>query len=149
MTPVEEAKLLMTRRHFFSRGSTGLGLAALGTLLSKSSSADIGLTGLPHFAPKAKRVIYLFQHGGPSQMDLFDYKPSLEKRRGADLPVVLAPREGDEPHAHLRLGAIERRHLLHHRPHLGTAKMTSNPPRKHEVVGFMITLPLPPPKPPL
>jgi hypothetical protein len=86
MKPVEEAKLLMTRRHFFSRGSTGLGLAALGTLLSKNSSADTGLAGLPHFAPKAKRVIYLFQHGGPSQMDLFDYKPGLERRRGTDLP---------------------------------------------------------------
>src|SRR6266545_1820853 len=45
-----------------------------------------GLPGLPHFAPKAKRVIYLFQHGAPSQLDLFDYKPSLEKQRGADLP---------------------------------------------------------------
>ena len=45
-----------------------------------------GLPGLPHFAPKAKRVIWLFQSGGPSQMDLFDYKPQLDKLRGNDLP---------------------------------------------------------------
>src|SRR5437762_8422774 len=76
--------LPLTRRHFFSRASTGLGVAALGSLLSK----DIGaaLPGLPHFPPKAKRVIYLFQHGAPSQLDLFDYKPSLAKMHGTELP---------------------------------------------------------------
>src|SRR5437762_11738794 len=76
--------LPLTRRHFFSRASTGLGVAALGSLLSK----DIGaaLPGLPHFKPRAKRVIYLFQHGAPSQMDLFDYKPGLARFRGNDLP---------------------------------------------------------------
>ena len=45
-----------------------------------------GLPGLPHFAPKAKRVIYLFQSGAPSQLDLFDYKPQLAKTHGTDLP---------------------------------------------------------------
>ena len=45
-----------------------------------------GLPGLPHFPPKAKRVIYLFQHGAPSQLDLFDYKPNLAKLRGTELP---------------------------------------------------------------
>ena len=44
------------------------------------------LPGLPHFPAKAKRVIYLFQSGAPSQLDLFDYKPTLEKFRGQDLP---------------------------------------------------------------
>jgi hypothetical protein len=48
--------------------------------------AGTGLEGLPHFAPTAKRVIYLFQHGAPSQLDLFDYKPWLEKVRGSDRP---------------------------------------------------------------
>src|SRR2546423_12935618 len=45
-----------------------------------------GLAGLPHFKPKAKRVIYLFQSGAPPQMDLFDYKPDLKEKRGIDLP---------------------------------------------------------------
>ncbi len=48
--------------------------------------ADTALPGLPHFAPKAKRIIYLFQHGAPSQLDMFDYKPVLKDRRGLNLP---------------------------------------------------------------
>jgi hypothetical protein len=84
MNPMEKARLLITRRHFFSRASTGLGVAALSSLMAKS-----GLTGLPHFAPKAKRVIYLFQHGAPSQLDLFDYKPGLARQHGAELPASI------------------------------------------------------------
>src|SRR5215467_12642378 len=76
----------ITRRHFFSRSSTGIGIAALASLLSEDAKAAAGLPGLPHFAPKAKRVIYLFQHGAPSQLDLFDYKPNLARVRGEDLP---------------------------------------------------------------
>src|SRR5438067_7125636 len=76
----------ITRRHFFSRSATGVGIAALASLLSEDALADGALTGLPHFPPKAKRVIYLFQHGAPSQLDLFDYKPNLTRRRGEDLP---------------------------------------------------------------
>src|SRR5438067_12680891 len=79
-------RLGMTRRHFFSLSSTGIGIAALTSLLSDDASASTGLPGLPHFPPKAKRVIYLFQHGAPSQLDLFDYKPNLAKLRGTDLP---------------------------------------------------------------
>src|SRR5438034_11587827 len=86
MDPIDERKRLLTRRHFFSRTSTGLGAAALSSLLSSDLRAGTGLPGLPHFAPKAKRVIYLFQHGGPSQLDLFDYKPALVRQRGAELP---------------------------------------------------------------
>src|SRR5438034_5726961 len=86
MDPIDERKRLLTRRHFFSRTSTGLGAAALSSLLSSDLRAGTGLPGLPHFPPRAKRVIYLFQHGGPSQLDLFDYKPGLQKLRGADLP---------------------------------------------------------------
>src|SRR5215472_11479513 len=76
----------MTRRHFFSRTSTSIGVAALASLLSEDARADGGLPGLPHFAPKAKRVIYLFQSGAPSQMELFDYKPKLKDLRATELP---------------------------------------------------------------
>ena len=82
----------ITRRHFFSRSSTGIGIAALGSLLAQDGFAAAetnstgGLPGLPHFAPKAKRVIFLHQSGGPSQMDLFDYKPTLDKLSGTELP---------------------------------------------------------------
>lgn len=86
MSPTGEQKLLLTRRHFFSRSSTGLGVAAIASLLGRDLKAAGGLSGLPHFPPTAKRVIYLFQHGGPSQLDLFDYKPTLEKQRGSELP---------------------------------------------------------------
>ena len=62
---------------------------ALGSLLNgqaaKRNAID-GLNDLPHFAPKAKRVIYLFQSGGPSQLDLFDHKPHLAKRFGEEVP---------------------------------------------------------------
>jgi Protein of unknown function (DUF1501) len=76
----------MTRRHFFSRTSTGVGIAALAGLLQEDLRADGALPGLPHFAPKAKRVIYLFQSGAPSQMDLFDHKPKLKDLRATELP---------------------------------------------------------------
>ena len=84
MNPVDQHKLLVTRRHFFQRSATGLGTAALASLLGPPSNA--AETALPHFPPKAKRVIYLFQHGAPSQLDLFDYKPDLVKAHGVDLP---------------------------------------------------------------
>ena len=87
MHPTDEARLLLTRRHFFGKAASGLGVAALGTLLGRDAQAAGGLPELPHFAAKAKRVIYLFQHGGPSQLDLFDYKPALSKSRGAELPA--------------------------------------------------------------
>jgi hypothetical protein len=77
----------ITRRHFFSRSATGIGIAALGSLLAEDGlAATGGLAGLPHFPPKAKRVVFLHQSGGPSQMDLFDYKPSLDKFAGTELP---------------------------------------------------------------
>ena len=77
----------MTRRHFFGINSTGVGIAALASLLkTDANAAQQGQPGMPHFAPKAKRIIYLFQSGGPSQMELFDYKPRLEEFQGSDLP---------------------------------------------------------------
>lgn len=85
----------VTRRHFFGLNSTGVGLAALATLIGKNAFASDasatslphgGLPGFPSFPPKAKRVIYLFQSGGPSQMELFDFKPRLAEFQGTDLP---------------------------------------------------------------
>ncbi len=75
----------LTRRHFFGKSAHGLGIAALSQLMAGQAGAA-GMAGLPHHAPKAKRVIYLFQSGAPSQIDLFDYKPQLEKHRGTELP---------------------------------------------------------------
>src|SRR5436190_14334929 len=94
--PVKERAILdplaISRRHFFSSAARGLGVMALGSLLPNTLAALGGeknlaggtpaLPGLPHFAPKAKRIIYLFQSGAPSQMDLFDYKPLLNKLNG-------------------------------------------------------------------
>ena len=85
-------RMEMTRRYFFRRSGLGIGGAALGSLLSKkvegkeTSSPAGGLMGLPHFSPKAKRIIYLFQSGAPSQLDLFDPKPGLGKLFDQDLP---------------------------------------------------------------
>jgi hypothetical protein len=75
----------ITRRHFFGRAATGVGTAALFSLATEAEGKE-GLAGLPHFPPRAKRVIYLFQSGGPSQMELFDYKPRLAELQGTDLP---------------------------------------------------------------
>jgi len=77
---------MLTRRTFFKSSSLGIGSAALASLLSTDAEASAGLPGLPHFPAKAKRVIYLFQHGAPSQLDLFDYKADLQKLRGTELP---------------------------------------------------------------
>src|SRR4051812_48205345 len=87
MHPLDEYRLAMTRRHFFARGAMGLGAAALTSLLPDRTSAAVGaLPGLPHFAPKAKHVIYLFMNGGPSQMDMWDYKPKMGEQFNRDLP---------------------------------------------------------------
>src|SRR6476620_11629477 len=83
-----EHNLNMNRRRFLSRLSLGIGGVALGSLLIPDlfgkGEEEMMLTGLPHFAPKAKRIIYLFQNGAPSQLDLFDYKPKLQEMFGAD-----------------------------------------------------------------
>jgi hypothetical protein len=87
MDPRIEHGLQITRRHFFGRTATGLGVAALASLLGEAVVAKPTSGQNPHFAPKAKRVIYLFQSGAPSQMDLFDYKPALRDLRGTELPA--------------------------------------------------------------
>ena len=89
-----EYGLNLNRRKFLSRLSIGVGSAALGSLLipdlfSSSNATEVNQLGLPHFAPKAKRIIYLFQNGAPSQLDLFDYKPTLQQMFGQDLPASI------------------------------------------------------------
>jgi hypothetical protein len=87
--------LAHNRRSFLGQAGLGLGSMALADLLSKDGKADDsaakstkerGILGQPHFPPKAKRVIYLFMSGGPSQLDLYDYKPLLNQRHGEQLP---------------------------------------------------------------
>jgi hypothetical protein len=79
--------LHQTRRHFLGAGSLGLGAAAVSLLGGRSIAADNPLSPKkPHFAPKAKRVIYLHMSGSPPHLDLFDYKPELVKRSGKDVP---------------------------------------------------------------
>lgn len=84
----------ITRRHFFGASAAGIGGLALNSLLNGSltgsaAAADMSRGGLPglHFPPKVKRIIYLFQSGGPSQQDLFDYKPLLNEKNGEQLPA--------------------------------------------------------------
>ena len=79
--------LHVTRRQFLGRGATGIGVAALASLMNRSVTAAPGLPGVPHFTPKAKRVIWLTQAGAPSQLDLFDYKPGLRDQFNKDLPA--------------------------------------------------------------
>ena len=87
-----EHGLGINRRKFLSKLSLGIGSVALGSLLipdlfGAKSDEEMLLAGLPQFAPKAKRIIYLFQNGAPSQLDLFDYKPKLIEMFGQDLPA--------------------------------------------------------------
>jgi hypothetical protein len=85
-----QAAALAARRQFLLAGGLSLGAAALAELNSHTARADqlpaSGRPGLPHFLPRAKRVIYLFMHGGPSQIDLFDYKPRLKEWHGEEIP---------------------------------------------------------------
>src|SRR6185436_15581858 len=101
--PFDPAQLLgqVTRRHFFSRCAMGLGGIALASMLSERKLFGAGAaTSVPplqnpmaphpgHFAPKAKNIIYLFMAGGPSQLDLFDYKPKLAELNGQPIPQSL------------------------------------------------------------
>lgn len=90
MDPILENKLHINRRQFFGRTAAGIGTAALATLLNQDSwgvgREDPLRIQAPHFAPKAKRVIYLHQSGAPSQLDLFDYKPAMKAHFDKDLP---------------------------------------------------------------
>ncbi len=102
MSIQEEVRLAQaeysTRRHFLKACSMGLGAAALNSLTGLNAFAatpagSANQTGLPHFAPKAKRVIYLHMAGSPSQLELFDYKPELERLHMQLCPTVLVGRK--------------------------------------------------------
>jgi hypothetical protein len=97
MNPLQEHLHLLSRRHFFKTTGLAVGRIALAGLMfpellragattKGGARAHPALPGLPHFAPKAKRLIYLFMNGGPSQIDLLDYKPGLKKIYDTDLP---------------------------------------------------------------
>jgi hypothetical protein len=81
VNPLAEYQDAMSRRYFFDRSAKGIGAAALAGLLAGDSRAAV-----PSMAPKAKRVIFLFQHGGPSQMETFDHKPFLQSVHGQEMP---------------------------------------------------------------
>jgi hypothetical protein len=87
MGDVAADPMSVTRRTFLSQVGLGLGSIALNQLSMASQPAARGTLGAAHFAPKARRVIYLFQSGGPSQVDLYDHKPLLNERNGEDLPA--------------------------------------------------------------
>jgi hypothetical protein len=107
-TQFDEARKQITRRYFFRECGVGLGALALASLLkgndvygaaAASSAANPFAPKAPHFAPKAKRVIYLFQAGAPSQLDLFDYKPTLVKFDGKQVPAEIVK---DQRYAFIR-----------------------------------------------
>ena len=90
-----ELDLHITRRQLFGLTAKGIGVGALASLVGVEAVAAAaaerdprtgGLIGLPHFAPKAKRVIFLHQSGGPSQLETFDYKPMLDQYQGTQIP---------------------------------------------------------------
>ncbi len=90
MNPLTDHDRLLTRRAFLGRGAMGIGSAALAGMLTRDARASGNPSGPgwghTHFAPRAKRVIYLFQNGAPTHVDLFDYKPELAKRHGQPVP---------------------------------------------------------------
>ncbi|MEY4885229.1 MAG: hypothetical protein RL151_538 [Bacteroidota bacterium] len=95
MNEFNKFRLNHTRRHFLTRAGLGLGSIALGSLLApgifgrKQDELETLPLGVAQFAPKAKRVIYLFQNGAPSQLETFDYKPKLNEMIGQDLPASI------------------------------------------------------------
>src|SRR5688572_28698845 len=109
MGALKDLKYNCTRRHFLSSASLGIGATALASLLDpalllgqagKAGKAAAGAGAAPggsgapllsatHFVPRVRRVIYLFQSGGPSQIDLFDHKPLLRQMNGQELPASI------------------------------------------------------------
>ena len=96
MNPIDEFGLKLTRRNLLCDASKAMGAAALSTLLdpnaariasaATSGSNRTGALGKPHYSPQVKSVIYLFFSGGPSHIDMFDFKPALRKLHGTELP---------------------------------------------------------------
>ena len=95
MNPGMQQQALQTRRQFFGRSAVGIGTAAYASLLNRDATATPvnqnelplgGLPHLPHYAAKAKRVIYMFMNGAPTHTDLFDYNPLQQKMHGEPIP---------------------------------------------------------------
>jgi hypothetical protein len=91
MNPLFEQQILQTRRQFFGETGIRLGGLAMASMLAEQSAlagsiVHPSMAGLPHFPGKAKSVIYLHMNGGPSQLDLWDYKPMLKDQFNKDLP---------------------------------------------------------------
>ena len=95
MNPNMQQQVLQTRRQFFGRSAVGIGTAAYASLLNREAAAKSanqdelhfgGLPHLPHYAAKAKRVIYMFMNGAPTHTDLFDYNPLQQKMHGEPIP---------------------------------------------------------------
>ena len=88
MNPLIDYHQLMNRRLLLQGSASTIGAAALSSLLSQEATAESRgrEIGVPHFAPRAKRVVYLFQSGGPSHLELLDYKPKLQQLHGSELP---------------------------------------------------------------
>src|SRR5688572_17448800 len=93
MDTIEVAQAL-NRRHFLERAGLAVGAVALGSLVGSeprsaaaAAASNGDIAGGPHFTPKAKRIIYLFQSGAPSQFETFDYKPKLKELSGQELPA--------------------------------------------------------------
>ncbi len=88
MNPILEHQQLLNRRLLLQGSASSIGLAALSSLLSQDATAESRRPNVstPHFAPRAKRVVYLFQSGGPSHLELLDPKPELKKLHGSELP---------------------------------------------------------------
>src|SRR5262249_54536833 len=85
MNPDRDHCLLLTRRQLFGATAPGIGASALASLLGSEAASGSN----PHFAARAKNVIYLFMSGGPSHIDLFDYKPKLQQYHGQELPASI------------------------------------------------------------
>ena len=83
----------LTRRHFFQQAGFGIGGAALASLMGPETQAQVAQQLKTHFAPKAKNVIFLFMAGGPSQLDMFDPKPALNKYDNQPIPAELVKGE--------------------------------------------------------
>ena len=142
MHPSDEAVLTETRRQFFGRGAKGLGNLALFSLLAETAKADTagkaavgGLPGLPHFAPKAKSVIWLFMEGGPSHVDLFDPKPKLTELNGQPLPASFGKPVTAMGTAGNTLMASRRTLARNHEiaPHVWAASPSPQRRRRHSV----------------
>jgi hypothetical protein len=120
MNPIEEHQSLTTRRAFLGQAATGVGTAALAGLLgqekifasTRRGIREMGLDDLPHHVAKAKNVIYMFHNGGPTHVDMFDYKPLLQELHGKPVPdeYIQGKRFSTmtgEPQGKLLLGSVE------------------------------------------